>query len=132
VHGELDGTQGIHLGQILGNILVTLEHAKIMYQHLGFQGTILIRTRLDPVRGLPLLFSTTTDWPKSLLDDSVEFDITIPSDRLKADRDTLAIDIIRLLMFALNWAEMAVNEGALHTLLINGYQYNCWHWKEAT
>lgn len=132
VHGELDGTQGIHLGQILGNILVTLEHAKIMYQHLGFQGTILIRTRLDPVRGLPLLFSTTTDWPKSLLDDSVEFDITIPSDRLKADRDTLAIDIIRLLMFGLNWAEMAVNEGALHTLLVNGYQYNCWRWKQAT
>lgn len=126
VEGELSGTQGIHLGRTLGCILVTLEHARTMYQQLGFEGTLLIRTRLDPVRGLPLLFSTASGWPKSPLDDSVEFDITSPSDRLKAGRDTLATDIIRLLMFALNWPEMAVNEGGLHTLLEDGYKYSFW------
>ncbi|MGD1155983.1 MAG: ATP-binding protein [Terriglobia bacterium] len=132
VHGELGGTQGIHLWQTLGCILVTLEHAKVMYQQLGFEGTLLIRTRLEPVRGLPLLFSEANDWPKSPLDDSVEVDVISPSDRLKAERDTLAIEIIRLLMFALNWPEMAVNEGALHSLLKNGYQYNSWSWQQTT
>jgi hypothetical protein len=103
-----------------------------MYEQLGFEGTILVRTRLEPVRGLPLMLSNAYAWPKSPLDDSVEFDIISPSDRLKAERDTLAIDIIRLLMFALNCAEMAVNEKTLQTLLADGYEYNHWQRQQTT
>jgi hypothetical protein len=132
VHGEDSGTQAIHLCKTLGCILATLEHAKKMYEQLGFEGTILVRTRLEPVRGLPLMLSNAYAWPKSPLDDSVEFDIISPSDRLKAERDTLAIDIIRLLMFALNCAEMAVNEKTLQTLLADGYEYNHWQRQQTT
>jgi len=66
------------------------------------------------------------DSPASPLDDSVEFDLTATSGRLKSERDTLATEMIRSVMFALNWADVAGNEGALREFLYRGYEYNSW------
>ena len=77
---DAQGTAGIHEYSLVGRILVSLEHAKAMYELLGFQGTLLLRTRLEGIRDVPLLF---TGGSASRIDNIVEFDVTSTSDRLK-------------------------------------------------
>lgn len=121
---------GIHLYSLLGHILVILEHAKIVYSKLGFEGTLLFRTTLDRIRGVPVLspsyYNQLTPRGGSPLDDHVEFDTAATSGRLKIERDVIAVEILRSLMFALNHADLAANEDVMGKLLEDGYKYNFW------
>jgi len=128
--GQTEEISGIHLYSLVGHILVSLEHAKSMYDRMGFDGSLLVRTKLDRIRGISLLSSDGHNWlmenPASPLDDSVEFDMVTTSTILKTQRDELAADIARILMFALNRADVAANDDAIKKLLAAGYKFNYW------
>jgi hypothetical protein len=64
--------------------------------------------------------------PKSLFDSEVSFDLELPATRLVEDRDGVAVDILREIFFALNWADVAATEDQLNQLLDAAYRFNFW------
>jgi hypothetical protein len=128
--GQTESRSGIDLYSLVGHVLVSLEHARTIYGEMGFDGNLIVRTRLDRIRGISLLSSDgwqgLVEDPASPLDESVEFDTVTTSATLRTQRDVLAADIIRTLMFALNRADVAANEEAIKKLLADGYKYNFW------
>ena len=60
----------------------------------------------------------------SPIDGEVTFDLTISSDRLKNDRDGVARDILRTLLFALNWGP--TDDSSIMNVMNIGYEYNSW------
>ena len=59
---QVQGTSGIHLYSLLGHILVSVEHARATYDRLGFEGNLLLRTRLDRIRGVRILSHSSDAW----------------------------------------------------------------------
>jgi hypothetical protein len=84
---------------------------------------------LSRIRGLPF-----ADFPRNIaklgpsspIDDSASITIRTTTDRLRNDRDGLAKELLRQLLFALNWQAQARNEAVLDRLIQNGYYYNMW------
>jgi len=125
-----ENVAGIHLSSLLGHILVFLEHARQLYSTLGYDGTIEVRLILERIRGKPFLYfpmNIPESGPSSRLDDSFGFDLLVSSGRLKSQRDDVATDILRTLLFAMNWPDAATNPVSIRQFLAYGYKFNFWH-----
>jgi hypothetical protein len=122
--------RGIHLYSLIGHILVYLEHFRSIFQKIGFEGSLLIRVRLDKIRGISLLYSDGWNGlsanPASPLDDDFEFEMLTDSCRLLGDRDGLTVELIKVLLYALNQHDTAINDQSIMKLIAAGYWFNSW------
>lgn len=121
--------QCIHLYQLLGHILVVCQHAGELLTRLGYRGDVILRTRLLGIRNVPIV--RPTDYGRitsaySPLDDECELELSMDAERLISNRDDEARNLIRMLLFAVNWSNLAGDEGALDQLIVDGYRYNFW------
>jgi hypothetical protein len=120
---------GIHLPAFVGRILVFLEHAKRVYAGLAFDGTLEARIHLDHVRGKPWVHfpdGSPNEGPSSRLDDEVRFSTEFTTARLRTELHTVAADLMRAILFALNWADAATNDAIVRSFIRSGYGYNSW------
>ncbi len=123
------GLRGVHTPQFLGDTLVLLQHAAQVVPALGLTGSIHVEVLLRGVRGIPWLHASdgyVEEGPHSELDDTVTFALTSTTDALTQSRDSLAMDVLRLVFFAINWPGTADDPSKLAGLLKVGYEYNMW------
>jgi hypothetical protein len=115
----------VHLNRLVGGLLVFLAHAGRYLTKAGFDGLVWIRPELSRITGREL-WSGKLRSPGlgSPIDGEVTFDLTISSDRLKNDRDGVARDILRTLLFALNWGP--TDDSSIMNVMNIGYEYNSW------
>ena len=119
----------IHLHDFVGRLLVFLEHARQSYAIIGYDGTLEIRMVLERMRGKPFIHfpeGFAMKGPESYLDDNISFDLSSPSLRLHTSRDAVAVDILRILLFAVNFSEIAMEDTQTYRLLDHGYEFNIW------
>ena len=80
---------GIHLYAFLGHILVFLEHARVIYHKIGYNGSLLLRTLLKRVQGKPFIDFPYDNFPEtgpaSRIDDEIAryFEFCCKTDRTK-------------------------------------------------
>jgi hypothetical protein len=119
----------IHLVQLLGYVLVYLEHARIFYQKVGFNGTLQFFVRLERALRVPL-FSERLGFretpPSSQFDDLVEFGADFTNETLQTARDAVATQLIRTILFALNWPAAAADQSVIELFLQDAYKFNAW------
>ena len=121
---------GIHLHTLLGYILVFLEHARTIYRNIGFIGPLLLRTLLKRVQGKPFVHfprgNHPMPGPASRIDDEISFDISFSATKLDQQRDEIAGDLLKTLLFSLNWPTQGGNSSAITGLLDDAANYNFW------
>ncbi len=121
---------GIHLNHFLGQLLVFLEHARMLLQDIGYVGPLLVELRLESMRGVPWIFfddaDVATSGPASELDDEVLIETLSSREELERTPDKLAMNLLRYIFFAMNWADEADTEEKLERLIRVGYTYNSW------
>ena len=114
----------IHLHDFVGRLLVFLEHARQSHAIIGYDGTLEIRMVLERMRGKPFIHfpeGFAMKGPESYLDDNISFDLSSPSLRLHTSRDAVAVDGLRILLFAVNFSEIAMEDTQTYRLLDHGY-----------
>ena len=126
-----DTYSGIHLNHFLGQLLVFLKHAQLMKSELGYVGPLLIQMRLEAICGVPWVYfpgggNKAEKGPASELDDEVSFAVNTDGEELDQRLEKLAVDILRYVFFALNWAEIADNDQKLEELVEAGKHFNWW------
>ena len=120
---------GIHTPQFLGLVLVFLRHAARMAGALKLMGPLHIEVLLQGIRGIPWLHfprGFSEHGSHSELDDTVTFSLATTTDALEHDQERLAMDVLRLVFFAINWPDTADDPQKLAALLKDGYEYNMW------
>jgi len=126
---EREQYRGIHTPRFLGNILVFLEHAARIMRTLRLTTSIHVEVLLQGVRGVPWVHFPSgfpQEGSHSELDDTVTFSLTTSTEVLTQSRDLLAMDLLRLVFFAMNWPGAADDPKKLDSLVHFGYQYNQW------
>ena len=61
-----------------------------------------------------------------MLDDAVQFSLTTSAESLKTDPDALGLDILRLLLFSVNWPDQVDTNEKAQELRRKGYLFNGW------
>ena len=122
--------KGIHLPWFVGHLLARLEHARRLLDSLGYDGSLWISTLLARVRNVPFWVfpggSQRNTGRSSPLDDTVEFAKTYSMRDLREKRDTVARDVLQMIFYSLNWADVATDEAELLRIIADGYGYNYW------
>lgn len=128
---EESQVSGIHLYAFLGHILVFLEHARMVYRTLGYDGSLIVRALLKRVRGKPFMQlpygNVPAIGPASRIDDEISLDISTSATRLREERDKVAGDLLKTLFFALNWPQQGADVETVKDLLDKGAHYNSWN-----
>lgn len=123
--------RAIHLSQFVGHILLFVQHAGKMLQRMGYSGPLHIEIALAPIREVkwlrpsehgPGLFPLAG----SELDDSLMFPMSLSSDRLIDKVDGVAMEMLKLILFAVNSPSLVDNQPKLEELVVAGYQYKFW------
>ena len=125
-----DSYSGIHLYSFLGNLLVFLRHAREIAERVGLAGPLLIQMRLEGIRGVPWIYAENNlpfQGPNSLLDNDVLFSLSTSAEDLQTRTDTVAIQILDQVFFAMNWADLVGDREKLRQLIRDGYRYNLWN-----
>ena len=125
-----DSYSGIHLYSFLGNLLVFLRHAREMSGRIGLVGPLRVEMRLEGIRGVPWVYvenNAALQGPASLLDNHVLFFLSISVEDLQRRTDSVAIQLLEQVFFAMNWAELVGDRERLRQLVRNGYEYNLWN-----
>ena len=123
----------IHLHLLLGHLLVYLEHARMFYQRVGFNGSLRIVLRLERVLRVPLYsnhIKFMADPPSSQFDDVIGFSTDFSSQIFESDRDNIASQLIGTILFALNWPSVATDENTIEIFIADAYKFNGWHYKQ--
>ena len=128
-----DGTdnRAIHLSQFVGYILLFVQHAGKMLQRMGYSGPLHIEIALAPIRGVKWLRPSEHGpglYPLagSELDDSLMFPLALSSDKLIDKADGVAMEVLKLILFAVNLPSLVDTQAKLEALIAAGYQYNFW------
>jgi hypothetical protein len=119
---------GIHVFHFVGQLLVFLEHAGMILTGLGYNGPLHVVMRMRAIRGVPWIYFQSgfpEMGPASILDNEVEFSLDTTAPELTARRDAVAMDLLRLVFFATNWAK-ATASAKLEAFVKGGYKYNSW------
>lgn len=120
--------QGIHSFHFVGQLLVFLEHARLVLSALGYAGPLGVELRLEAIRGVPwITFQDRMAFtgPASQLDDTATFSVESTADELIHRRDALAMTLLRYTFYATNLTD-AVSDGSLKAYVVGGYEYNTW------
>jgi Putative DNA-binding domain len=126
---EREQFRGIHTPQFLGYILVFLKHAARIMRDLGLMTSVHVEVLLHGVRGIPWVHFPSgfpAHGPCSVLDDTVSFSLTATTETLMQSRDQFAMDLLRLVFFAMNWPGTADDPAKLAALVRWGNEYNGW------
>lgn len=127
VQGQYEGTSYVNLHRLVGVLLASIGYAGRLCSSSGFDGLLWLRPCLHRIAGLPLNPGAARSvGGGSPIDNTVEFDLLVSSDRLKSERDAVAVDILRTLCFALNWHALTSADPKLDSLLDIGYEHNMW------
>jgi len=125
---EPNDIQGIHSYHFVGQLLVFLEHARLVLDELGYVGPLTVEMKLDAIRGVPWITfedRMAVTGPASQLDDTVTFSLESTVDELINRRDALAVNLLRYVFFATNLTD-AVSAKDLEAYVRGGYSYNTW------
>jgi hypothetical protein len=125
---EAKDMKGIHSYHFVGQLLVFLEHARLVLRELGYLGPLTVEMKLDAIRGVPwITFEDRMAYtgPASQLDDTVTLSLESTTDDLINRRDALAMNLLRYAFYATNLTN-AVGANALEEYVAGGYEYNFW------
>lgn len=131
-HGTESGPVGIHLNHLLGHLLVFAEHARQMLSAGNYIGTLSAQLNLRNIRNVPWIYfpdGFATEGPKSILDDSAVIEMELNASLLIDSRDVFIRDLLKQLLFALNWPVVASSDTQIQHLISFGYKYNMWQQK---
>jgi hypothetical protein len=122
-------TRGIHLYAFVGHLLAYLEYGREMYTQLQYTGPLLLTLSLLRIRNIPFLVfpnNIPQASPSSPIDDTVRIDVRTSTEDLRQGRDEVVREVLRSLLFALNWAAQAQQPATLERLLQYGHWYAFW------
>lgn len=121
---------GIHLHQFLGNVLLSLLHARKTFKLLGYKAPAHIQFELFGVPGLQWLhldaFGSESHRRASGLDHTTTFSIATTGAELDLDFDTVVKNTLRYLFFSINWADSVDSSEKLDNLVRTAYHFNSW------
>jgi len=125
------GEQGIHLPRFIGYILLFVRHAGRLLRRMGYSGPLHIESSLGPIGGIKWLQPDVSGaWlnslPGSELDNAVAFSISRTSEELAERPDGVALEILKVILFAVNLSGLADSQQKLEGLLRAGYHFNFW------
>lgn len=125
----VEKTTGIHLYHLVGTLLAHLEYLRQLYEKLEYAGHLLLTVELHRIRGIPFIIfpkNRPKVSPTSPIDEDVTLVLETSTEALSGGRDALVRDLLRSLLFALNWAEEIRDEARVERLLQYGYWYSFW------
>jgi hypothetical protein len=102
-----------------------------MLQWMGYSGPLHAEIALAPIRAVkwlrpsehgPGLFPLAG----SELDDSLIFPLSLSSDRWVDKADGVAMEVLKLALFAVNLPSLVDTQAKLEELIGAGYKYNFW------
>lgn len=123
------GFEGIHPYEIVGYLLLFVDHAGKILKAAGYNGPLSIQFALSTIVDLPwLAFQSggVVAGPKSELDDEVIFAVATSTDELSARRDGVVAQIAERLLYSVNWPGIVSTPEHIETLLRAAYSYNSW------
>ena len=126
---ETDGPMGIHLNQFIGHLLVFSEHAKRIFEKVGYLGSLSVQVYLKNIRGVPWYHfpdGFPEEGPKSVLDSGASIVFESDISRLIEKRDGFVTDLLHEIFFSLNWPDATSSDRQIHQLILSGYEYNLW------
>jgi hypothetical protein len=124
---------GIHLYAFVGHLLVFLQHGNEVFRRTGMSGSILVEASLSSIierqwvhaeavaPGYP---SFGVNRPMSLLDDAFGISLSTTVENLREEPDEIAAELLRQILFALNWSDLVDSEAKLKVLLDQGRTFN--------
>jgi hypothetical protein len=94
----------------VGALSLCVRHAAEMLQSMGCSGPLVLETSLFSLRGRPWFYRSEDDRfnaPHSdgTIDDEVRVGISTSAEALQDSPDGVTIDVLRPLMFAVNWPD---------------------------
>lgn len=121
---------GIHLYGFVGLVLACARHSGTVLKALGYSGAVVLQASLAQIRGVPWLQAVEgpyiTERGGSSIDDSVLLSTDATTESLLEDPDSVALNLLRFLLFAVNMADLVDAPHKIEDLLKRGYEYNFW------
>jgi len=121
----------LHLPHVFAWVVFYARYFTDMYQHLGYNGTLLVEVQLEGVSGLPIskpwshYGDGTASEPR--LDNVIHTEVAVSADELRTSRAASLRKLHRELAFASGCAEaFEVGEEAVDTWLQRGYEFLNW------
>lgn len=131
-HREARPSEARHLRRdhFVGSILVFVHHAAKMLNAMGYCGSIHVGVALRQIRHAKWIwadFEPDVDEGRGAdFDDAADLQIDTTADRLFAEPDALAGEILRNIFMATNWWEAVATPDAIKRLIRIGRRYNRW------
>lgn len=117
---------GINLYAFVGYVLLFIRHADKMLQAWGCSGPLFIGVALTSILRIPWLDDERVlSHPGSPLDNDITFSITTTSAALREKPDDLAMDVLRRILFSVNWDHWS--DSQLKNLIQGGRRHNIWN-----
>ena len=125
------GEHGIHLFRFIGYILLFVRHAGRLLRRMGYSGPLHIESSLGPIWGIKwLLPDVSGAWlnplPGSELDNAVAFSLSRTSEELAERPDNVAMEILKVILYAVNLYGLTDSRQEVERLLRAGYHFNFW------
>ena len=125
------GTEGVHLYEFVGLVLLFLRHADRMLRALSYSGPLLLNVALGWILQAPWLRSAEGgQWVSSVegskLDDKVAFSLPTTAEELRSRPDGLGMEILRYVLLAVNAPDLVDAPEKLRNLIRQGYHFNSW------
>jgi hypothetical protein len=129
IENENEHFKGIHLYHFVGQLLVFLEHARLVYSELKYLGNLSVQMTLNGIRNVPWIYAEhnrPVDGPFSVLDDTVTFSLNTTTDIFFPSVNPIAKEILEFVLFATNWPDVAIDQNMINDFIIKGYSFNMW------
>ena len=118
--------KGIHLNRFVGELVIFVKHAALLFEKVGLSAPVELTLRLDGVENIPWVYfpnNNPTFGPHSILDDSAESTIPSTPTDLVARSDGVVMQLLRFAFLATNWPSLATDTEELRLVLKSGYKY---------
>lgn len=129
IHGEHYKQTGIHLYEVVGDVILFLTHASAVLGAMGYQGPLVIETTLSSLLGAQWLYPMNRialhARKGAEVDDEVSFSTASTTEELSAKLDAVAMEVLRTILFAVNSPDL-VRSTNLEALMRCGYEFNSW------
>jgi len=119
---EHENAQGMDLRSFLGNVFAYLRYASRLFDQLRYTGPLRFEVRMRRMKGV-IWYGLGR--PGSELDDAILIVSEIDSERLSANADDVALEILTAVFSATNWPDL-VSPQELGTLRSLAYEFNQW------
>jgi len=130
VEGQGNVGNYVHVQQLVGALLLYLEHARRMLLEVGFDGTLRFAVGLERVLKRPFFITGYAGQVEkcgcSILDDEIAFQQDCSSEEFRSSRDRIAVELLRTIFYAVNWPEGVADEASIAGILEMGYKFNLW------